>query len=314
MRKVLVACSENGHDTVTELPAVLKRAGLDVTLMSSRKIRSYIGSYSNRWIESSENAASIIQQIAELLARDSFDWIILGDDFLLRALADSPLEDALKSRIGPLRHSEYLRLLGSKAESTRFAADIDVLTPPFQICSSFAEIERAAAEIGFPCMIKIDRSGGGDGVFKCNSAIDLEYQRNQLQSGKFLVEKYIEGAAASVEPLFLDGRLVAYSYGDMLMTYGKTGVSSRRYFQPCPALADTLEKISMRLGLHGFCNFTFMRDATSGQHYLIEMDMRPNAWVAYTRFAGIDFSRAIQQYLANPDFRAQNFCAAAQRK
>lgn len=316
MKKVLIACSENGHDTVTELPAVLKKAGLNVTLMSSRKSRRYVGSYYDRWMESSGRAHLIIRQIAEILRKDPdiFDFVVLGDDALLRDLADARLDPGLKTRIGPIGNAEYLGVLGSKAESTRFCDKHGILTPVFKVCKNFDEAEPAAGAIGYPLMVKIDRSGGGEGVFECHGAADIRRLYDRLRNHTFVVEKFIAGELISIEPLFINAHLVAYGYARMTITHGSTGVSMRRQFKPCPAIRETLETIGKKLNLNGFCNISLIYEPESGRHYLIELDLRPNAWVAYARFAGIDFSNAIRKYQTDPNFDAKDFYLSARER
>ena len=296
LRRVLLAASPDSTDTVGELPRVLRQAGLHVTLLCARETRPFVSSRHNIWIESPREPAAIMDKLVALLqdSPGAYDWVILGDDHLLYALTDAPLSPALKTRIGAVGNPEHLALPGSKIGSATFCAQAGVNIPASAACATFSAAAAAADAIGFPVMIKIDRSSGGAGVFLCETPADLHAHRPRFEGRPVLVEKYIAGDMVCVEPLYREGQLLAYAYSTAAMNLG-IAVSCRRHYEPCPALRAPLERIGQGLRLSGFCNLTFIRDA-GGAHYLVELDVRPNAWVACGRLAGVDFAQAIRAW------------------
>jgi hypothetical protein len=51
-----------------------------------------------------------------------------------------------------------------------------------------------------------------------------------------------------------------------------------------------LTSIGEKIIAHGFANISFIRQKGTNKHYLIEIDLRPNSWMAYSK------------YLSNQDF------------
>lgn len=303
--RVLLACSDNGHNTVTELPHLLRQAGLHVTLFCSRTVKQHVGSYAHRWTECSDHAEGMIPDIATLLGAENFDWIMLGDDALLRALATSNIDPALKARMAPIAPG-YLGLGGSKVENARACEKMGIPTLPFRVCDTKESIAQAAQEIGFPVMAKIDCSGGGEGVFKCESLSDIAaFSPHWPKDQRFLVEKYIHGQPIGVEALYIKGQLVAYIYGVGLSSEAQWGVFMRRHYTPAPFMQKPLQELGKNFGLNGFVNLSYIKDH-AGQHCLIEMDARPNAWISYGKFVGVDFAKALRQHLKAPGAVAHN--------
>ncbi|MBI3419243.1 MAG: ATP-grasp domain-containing protein [Proteobacteria bacterium] len=306
MKTVLLATSKNGRGPVFELPFVLKQAGFHVTLMCGHKTRSLVSSYHDVWIESSEEAPAIVAQVATLVSQnpDAFDWVILGDDAVLEALADAKFDMALKLRFSPMRRPEYLGMLGSKIETARLLQAHGILMPASKGAGSTEEAAQAAIEIGFPVMVKIEHSGGGEGVFKCHSAEEVLACRPYIQNHRVLVEKFVEGELISIEALFMNGRLMAHAYSEVISYLG-FGVSARRTYRPWPAIKKEVETLGKNFALHGFTSLGYIREKETGRHYMMEADLRENAWAAYTRFAGVDMAKALKAYIAGSPLPAQ---------
>ncbi len=307
MKNVLIVGSADSKDTIGELPYVLQQAGLRVTLLCSAGLRPFVSSFHDRWIEGSDAAEPLLQQLVALVTATpaAFDWIILGDDHLLRALADAPVEANLKARLGPVGNPAQLDVLGSKIGSARFCAAHGIKAPAFQVCddrTALAAIALGADADGltFPFMVKIDRSSGGLGVFACHGWPELEAHAPRFTPWPVLVERFIVGDTVSVEPCFVAGELVAYSSSVIEISLGGA-VSTRRRYAPHPALAAQLALIGRQLQLTGFGNFTFMRARADGQYYLVEMDLRPNAWIGYGRKVGVDFAAALRAHFSGGD-------------
>src|SRR5262249_46559039 len=156
----------------------------------------------------------------------------------------------------------------SKTESMTLCAASGIPTPDFRVCENAGEMETAFAGIGFPLVIKLDRSGGGEGVFICRSRGQGRLHEERLRHQKFVIEKFIDGDGINVEPLFIGGRLAGYACSETCIAYNDTGVTLRRQYMPCPDIQETLETLGRKLDLTGFCNIGFMRENGSGRHYL----------------------------------------------
>jgi len=77
------------------------------------------------------------------------------------------------------------------------------------------------------------------------------------------------------------------------------GVSTQRLFYHNTEVEEELIKAGRSLGLNGFGNVVFMFDEAKKEHFLIEIDVRPNTWMYYRRFTGNDFSAAVRKIIVN---------------
>ena len=148
--------------------------------------------------------------------------------------------------------------------------------------------------------MKLDQSEGGYGVYLIRDEADLAERMVQAASKDQLIfQQYIKGFDANTDALFKNGELIVYSYSRTLTVMREFGVSTERLFYRNEEVEMELVKMGRTLGLSGFANITFICDEKTGEHYLIEIDMRPNAWMHYGRFRGNDFSEGIRRIINN---------------
>lgn len=300
-KKVLLVCAEDFQDTVVELPYVFHRAGMHVTVMCPKRLRGYISSYVDRWINTQDDSASIIKHVHKETAATHYDFVFLADDYVLRGLvdffADAGLDEDGARRFSPSRHPLWRTFLGSKIHSLAVLKKMGIPIPAFAIGHTVDEAIIHAQSIGFPVMIKQDRSSGGGGVRKCENVDDIKRFWGHVVGPQMLIEKYIDGTLLSADALYLGGQLAGYNVSEVTHTKGPTGISLRRNFLPAiPAVEENLNHIGEALNIQGFVNFSLIQETGSGTYYFFEIDMRPNAWFAYGRFTGADFSRALHLY------------------
>ncbi len=102
-----MACTNNSRGLSGEYPYLFSRANLTTTVIAHPKYKCYAGRDVSNWIDSSDNPDHVITQIAKLVTDNpkAYDWIILGDDDLVRAIATSNVSDELKTRIGPVQNA-----------------------------------------------------------------------------------------------------------------------------------------------------------------------------------------------------------------
>jgi predicted ATP-grasp superfamily ATP-dependent carboligase len=160
-----------------------------------------------------------------------------------------------------------------------------------------------ARQIGYPLLVKSDYGHSGTGVIKCTSEAELILATGAFENDeKFLIQEYIDGDIINTESLFKNGKLLGYAYSKTIETItDEFGVSAVRAYHVFPEITPVLEKIGRVIGVNGFVNMTFMRDRMTGEHFLIEADVRPQAWVPLARFAGVDFAEAIKSYSYDPE-------------
>lgn len=297
--KVLIVSFAN-WDSLMELPAVFKSAGCQLDVFCAKD--SWVlqnHSYDN-WIEAPADETTFLEKLFRFVEQkgDSYNWIIPGDDIILRLLNDTITDEKLFYKLLPMSKIENRELLGSKAGFSNLCAKYNVSTPRFLVYDPSMTVKSIAAYMQFPLMMKTDRSEAGTGVFRCDNEADLEKHLNSLESKENVVfQQFIEGYDINMEVLFKNGELIVYSYAKLLKILGNFGLSTQRLFCQNYTIKPQLEQIGRSFGINGFASIAFMYSEKEDKHYLIEVDVRPNSWIYYGKFTGNDFSEGIKRIM-----------------
>jgi len=157
---------------------------------------------------------------------ESLDRLALAEavDGIVSPGSDWPV--ALAARIAahlglphPLDPETAARCVSKLRQRDRFA-ERGVPQPRYAVCSSLAEAEPAAAEIGFPCVVKApDRQGQRglsllEGPRGLTEAVEIALQasRNRV----CLIEELVPGREVTVNAFSVDGRFVPLTVTDRL--------------------------------------------------------------------------------------------------
>jgi hypothetical protein len=230
-----------------------------------------------------------------------YDWVIATDDLTLRALAqDWPTGTPLEFL--PSTTPENLRHLCSKIGLSRVLSARGIRTPPFRIAQNHEEAIEAARATGYPVMLKVDFSGGGDGVHECAQDADIVALRHLFSGQPLLVQKKIEGTELDLSAIYFDRELVHFTYSKCERRSKRFGLSVVRTYYPL-SLVDgeifvELSALGDALGASGFVNIACIEGAGGMRHY-IEADMRPNAWADCSRFFGEDAAPRIRDWFCS---------------
>lgn len=281
--------------TAAPIP-LLKRAGFEIDLICPGHIDFDAQSIS--LIAPIED--SLVQTAAHQVQKQHYDVVILGGDDCIAEILDSDLADEIKLKLLPVQHAENLIHLYSKCGLSKILQGSVVPTPAFAICNRPDELITAADQIGYPLFMKVDRSGGGDDVYECQSAQELTRKVVNLPY-PLLLQKKIVGKTVDLTSFYQHGKLVFFSYALFHKSIrGEFGPSSvRRYTQigALPAqIYQELNALGQILGANGFANVTCIECASTGKRYFIEADMRPNVWVDYGKYVGNDAATYFKDY------------------
>jgi len=299
--KVLIAEYAN-TDITAEIPYLFKRAGCVVDVFCTKESWLLKGSYWDNWLNSeAPNPENFAKQLEEVVSRGNYDWVILGDDDTIRVMNQAITDPALAQKILPLSKPENRSMLGSKAGLSVLCSKFGILTPAYEIYNSPADAQALAGKLSFPLLIKIDRSSGGEGIIFCENNLDLAAALEKISSNEknnLVFQKYIFGDNIPVEVLYKNGRLLAYAASVVLKTVGgEFSASMTRSYCERPEIEPALERMGRELGINGFGTITFIYNREEGQYYLLEADLRPQLWFRLASFCGVDFSKAISNYL-----------------
>ena len=203
---------------------------------------------------------------------------------------------------------EAMELMGSKTASRHalIEAGLPVVPGADRNLENFAEVERLAAEIGYPVMLKASAGGGGKGLRLVRAPSELESAyctarseaENAFNDSSVYLEKYLE------RPRHVEIQILGDRHGH-LIHLGERECSLQRRHQkvveecPSPAVNEDLRRrmgeTAVRIGkLAGYWNagtVEFLLDQ-HGNYYFLEMNTRLQVEHPVTELVlGIDLVR-----------------------
>ncbi|MGA3303395.1 MAG: ATP-grasp domain-containing protein [Methylovirgula sp.] len=288
-----------GHNfaLMAPIPTLLSRAGFTVDLISDERMMTRCRNVNN--FCRARNPESVVK-IANQNAAHGYDLIVPSDDRTLAEILRAPLSDDEKARLLPVVAREDWVHIYSKIGLSKVLAAHGVNSPAFRVARDRTELERTAHEFNRPFVIKNDSSGGGQGVFLCETPEDVDHHAEKIVY-PVLVQEWIDGQLLDLSGFFQKGKPIFFSYAEILESRPNAFAGSvlRRYFCLDDLDADCfegIEKLGKALGANGFVNISCLRAKRDGNLYFFEADMRPNVWVEYPKFIGEDPAPRIADY------------------
>ena len=207
------------------------------------------------------------------------------------------------SFVGP--PAEAIRLMGDKLEAKRIAAAAGVPTIPGRpeaMESADAAVE-AAADIGYPVLLKAQAGGGGRGMriardeAECRAGFEQAVREAEaaFADGRVFVEKYLE------RPRHIEVQILADGHGSVVHLGERECSIQRRYQKvieeaPSPFVTPVMRRemgqaavsLAKAIGYRSAGTVEFVVDA-SGSFHLLEMNTRLQVEHPITEWiAGID--------------------------
>jgi biotin carboxylase len=210
--------------------------------------------------------------------------------------------------------AETARLMTHKVAMRRLLADAGVPQPRFAAVRTLDEARRAARTVGFPSVLKPADSGGQRGVFRLESADDLERHLHAALAESPTEEAIVEGFQDGLElnglVIARDGTVELLTLSDRLRPPGIGFGVGWIHVYPSTLFSDTLreaERVAVHavhaLGLKDGIAFPQVI-AADGQAWLVEVAARiPGGQMAdLARHAvGVDLVEiALKQALGEP--------------
>jgi biotin carboxylase len=210
--------------------------------------------------------------------------------------------------------AETARLMTHKVAMRRLLADAGVPQPRFAAVRTLDEARRAARTVGFPSVLKPADSGGQRGVFRLDSADDLERHLHAALAESPTEEAIVEGFQDGLElnglVIARDGEVELLTLSDRLRPPGIGFGVGWIHIYPSTLYADTLGEAE-RVAVHAV-HAMGLRDgiafpqviAADGEAWLVEVAARiPGGQMAdLARHAvGVDLVElALRQALGEP--------------
>jgi len=144
-------------------------------------------------------------------------------------------------------------LMTHKVAMRRRLGDSGVPQPRFAACRTLAESRRAAAQVGFPAVLKPADSGGQRGVFRVESIDEVDAHLHEAlvasPTGEAILEEFIDGVEMNGIVIARDGHAVVLTLSDRLRPPGQGFGVGWIHVYPASVYADQLVE-SERVALH----------------------------------------------------------------
>jgi len=206
--------------------------------------------------------------------------------------------------------------MGDKAEARRAMKSAGLPTIPGTegILASVEEAARAAAEVGYPVLLKATAGGGGKGMRRCGDEAELAsaFSEASLEAEKAFGNAGLYLEKALVGARHIEFQVLADAFGSAIHL-GERECSVQRRHQklleeaPSPAMEESKrDEVGRRaaeaaaaIGYTSAGTMEFLRD-TDGNHYFMEMNTRLQVEHPVTEMiTGVDIVKAQIRIAAN---------------
>ena len=192
----------------------------------------------------------------------------------------------------PVRSPDFFSLAGSKIALSEISQRLGIAIPEFETAASLRELRQLLADSAHDTLVKANIEGGGARVSEFRAEHQGSLGKIDESWLTVLLQRKVTCVAIAVEAQFVSRKLVGWIYSKPLRTSTKFGPSTRRMY--CgPSSFDfeqTLERLAETANLHCFPSVTFIQGQVDNRHYLIEADLRPNAWHQFDPQLGVHWS------------------------
>lgn len=297
MRHSVLVCCASTWSSPARLPRILKEAGLEVSVFSAPGQMLTLSRFIDKLVTAPAALDDYVDALRDHLATTAYDWVVLTDDPLLDEVRRRHAEPWVEKILPISNASDWVGALSSKADFTRLAQAADLPIPESRLCTTLAEAQKAASELGLPIMLKKATSYAGMGVAKVEDLAELPEIWSQLEGGTVVAQKFIPGKLGSSCGLLHRGKPLAWASSEKVRTWpGTFGPSTARRIYAHPDIEKAFERFGAATQYHGFAAFDWIVDADNNFR-IIEMNARPTNVTRLGALAGTNWELAIQSML-----------------
>ena len=221
-----------------------------------------------------------LEKLEALVARGGYRVILPMNDYTSLSLVESELSQ----KVGiPLPEKSNLRRAGNKADIMDLAEELGIGIPTTVRASNTEELNSAVAEIGYPCVVKLNRGSGSVGMSILQTPTDLNRSTlfaNESPGMAFdrmnlLVQEYIPGDVFDVCLLFDRGQCCGGLVQRRVRMYPPgAGVGVIVETTNRPELLEQSIALLKALDWHGPAQVEFKIDERDGSVRLVEINGR----------------------------------------
>ncbi|HSB92417.1 MAG TPA: ATP-grasp domain-containing protein [Flavitalea sp.] len=293
--RVLIATTVE-WESLSEIPYIFNKGGCVVDILCPPNAWVLKNSHVHHWINS-KNSDDFLSLLLQTIESDHYDWIVPLDDILLKMIRENPLPEGVKAHVIPLCKHENIEILGSKSGLEKICEKYGFNRPKTAYSDDITSLADIKEQFAFPVLLKLDHSWGGIGIVLSKDFDHLQSVIESMPPTGYLVQEYISGKDIGVESLFRCGQLLTIQSGHVIEYTGTQFEPTirREYFYD-QELTRVVQQIGADIGINGFASMQFIYDKSKQQYYLLEVDVRPQAWCRYGDFTGNDFSEGVKRF------------------
>jgi hypothetical protein len=247
--------------------------------------------------------SDLVGNALSAVKENSYKTVVLSDDRTINLVLDSNLGDEDKLLLLPVVTIGNFAHLSSKIGLSIIFEQYGIQSPDFSVVEKIGQLSDAVSKMGFPLIIKGDRSGGGKQTVDILNESDLSRVVAGFDFFPAILQRKVVGELIGIEAFYQDCELISFSYSEVLETTENEFSPSvlRHYHQTGsidPSVLRELQDIGRALGADGFANISCIRTERNERYYF-EADMRPTAWVAHSSYFGDDLALKIRSCLTD---------------
>ncbi len=259
------------------------------------------------------------EELAEFLLQAAHEWP--GAIIFPTRDADVLFLDRFRSELEPfyrlaIPQRGLLQRVMDKSSLVATARAAGVPVPRTAVIMHASQLEQAAAEVGFPCVVKPVRSVdwrlgenwnlvGGRKAFRADNLADLqrEYSRVSQAGAELLLQEWIPGGAEQIVILggYMDENsepLAYFTARKIVQSPEDFGTGCVVASEPIPELFDLSRRLCHALGYHGMAEIEYKRDERDGTFKLIEINTRHWDWHQLAEASGINLTWTAYRHLS----------------
>jgi len=252
-----------------------------------------------------------LKSIRSAITATNPDLLVSGDDLATSHLHGLYEQNSSAGKSGAaicaliersLGAPENFAMIDDRASFMQVSQQAGVRVPQTAVISDFAELDRWAAQLGFPLVLKANGTSGGDGVRVVHNSGEAHRALGVLQAPPLLAravkralfdrdttllrpsllrrtsavtaQSFISGTEATSAVACWKGEVLASLHFAVLQKGHFAGHATVLRRMAHPEMAATAETMVRRLQLSGLHGFDFMLENDSQRAYLIEINPR----------------------------------------
>lgn len=309
--RVLLVSQRGDWAGLLRLPLLLSQAGAELHLLTRENAlvrRSWHVTQAYACEDRPEALAAALKK--HLAVHGPYDWVVVGDEPTLNAIAAAAEQDggAWVDEWFPIpdRATGGLERICSKKAFAELAPQFDIPVPRSITCDDALQARAAAAEIGYPLMLKTALGCAGNGVARAENDQQLREGLERFRSRfPLVVQQFVTGRLGSTQMFFNRGTPMCwvplYKAQCFPEPLGPSCVREMLDQDAIDAMAPIVAAVGRMTRFHGLCGMDWI-ETSPGQFVILEFNPRPTPAMHLSTIAGVDCAAAIRAMLTHQPF------------